>query len=212
MTTYDGSTIQFGYEVYGKSQTIFSLNERVLIPFQEKPNLVKESQYLCPPAMNNANIHVENWKDSTQPKLNGIPLTLEQYEMSRSIAITPNEKSLLLGADWYLYLFNINGEIIWKIPAPSTTWAVNISGNGKLAIAAFGDGTIRWYNMADGKELLAFFPHADRKRWVIWTPSGYYDASPGADDIIGWHINNGKDKAADFSPYQNLDQFIIGRM
>jgi len=41
MTTYDGSTIQFGYEVYGKSQTIFSLNERVLIPFQESPILLK---------------------------------------------------------------------------------------------------------------------------------------------------------------------------
>lgn len=200
MTTYDGSTIQFGYELYGKSPARFSLKERALVLMQEKSDTIKESQYLYPPAMKNTNINVENWKNSTQPKINGKLLTLEQYEKSQSIAISPNEKSLLLGADWYLYLFNVNGEIIWKIPAPSTVWAVNISGNGKLAIAAFGDGTIRWYNMADGKELLVFFPHTDRKRWVIWTPSGYYDASPGADDIIGWHINNGKDKAADFFP------------
>jgi hypothetical protein len=35
---------------------------------------------------------------------------------------------------------------------------------------------------------------------VLWTPSGYYDASPGAEDLIGWHVNNGKDAAADFFP------------
>lgn len=54
--------------------------------------------------------------------------------------------------------------------------------------------------MKDGSELLAFFPHNDKKRWILWTPSGYYDASAGGDDLVGWHINNGMDKAADFFP------------
>ncbi|MGI9105274.1 MAG: caspase family protein, partial [Pyrinomonadaceae bacterium] len=79
-------------------------------------------------------------------------------------------------------------------------WAVNISGDGRLALAAYGDGTIRWYRMTDGKELLTFFPHKDRKRWVLWTPSGYYDAAPNSEDLIGWHVNNGRDAAADFFP------------
>jgi hypothetical protein len=35
---------------------------------------------------------------------------------------------------------------------------------------------------------------------VLWTPSGYYDASPGAEELIGWHVNNGRDAAADFFP------------
>jgi Caspase domain len=48
--------------------------------------------------------------------------------------------------------------------------------------------------------LLALFPHADQKRWILWTPEGYYDASPGAEDLIGWHLNRGKDQAADFFP------------
>jgi hypothetical protein len=52
--------------------------------------------------------------------------------------------------------------------------------------------------MKDGKELLALFPHGDKKRWILWTPSGYYDASAGAEDLIGWHVNNGLDQAADF--------------
>jgi hypothetical protein len=70
------------------------------------------------------------------------------------------------------------------------------------------DGTIRWYRMSDGKELLAFFPHADRKRWVMWTPKGYFDASEGAEDLIGWHVNQGKDKEALFYPAsQFFEQF-----
>ncbi len=75
-----------------------------------------------------------------------------------------------------------------------------MSGNGKIALAALGDGTLRWYRMKDGKELLALFAHKDKKRWVLWTPSGYFDASPGAEELIGWHVNNGQDQAADFFP------------
>jgi hypothetical protein len=77
---------------------------------------------------------------------------------------------------------------------------LNVSGDGKVFVAGFGDGTIRWFRVSDGAELMAFFPHADRKRWVLWTPSGYYDASPGGEDLIGWHINNGGSDAADFFP------------
>jgi len=70
--------------------------------------------------------------------------------------------------------------------------------NGKVVVAALGDGTLRWYRVSDGKEILALFPHKDRKRWVLWTPSGNYDASPGGEDLIGWHVNNGREKEASF--------------
>jgi hypothetical protein len=36
------------------------------------------------------------------------------------------------------------------------------------------------------------------KRWVMWTPEGPYDASPGGEGLIGWHVNRGLDHAADF--------------
>jgi hypothetical protein len=38
------------------------------------------------------------------------------------------------------------------------------------------------------------------KRWIAWTPQGYYDASSGADDLIGWQVNRGYDSAPDFFP------------
>ena len=87
---------------------------------------------------------------------------------------------------------------MWRTPLTYAGYLVNT--NGQVAVAGLGDGTIRWYRLTDGKEILAFFPHADRKRWILWTPSGYYDASPGGEDFIGWHLNNGTDQAADFFP------------
>ena len=90
---------------------------------------------------------------------------------------------------------------------PGVAWAVNVSGDGRLGVAAFGDGTIRWFRLADGAELLAFFPHKDRERWVVWTPQGYYMASPGGEELIGWHVNRGLDTPEFYSASRFRDRF-----
>ena len=41
---------------------------------------------------------------------------------------------------------------------------MNISGNGRLVLAAYADGTLRWHAMKDGRELLAFYP-IDPRPW-----------------------------------------------
>ncbi|WP_404310249.1 caspase family protein [Neorhodopirellula lusitana] len=38
----------------------------------------------------------------------------------------------------------------------------------------------------------------DARTWVMWTPEGYYDCSPGADSLIGWHVNHGPNQSAEF--------------
>ncbi len=191
----DGAAFGFSYEQYGKSPAEFSLAERRL-------DSAPVSKDLRPPITENSNLRITDWNGSYTPKLNGHPLSLSfaLREWSRSVAIAPDAGSFLLGTEWGLHLFDRQGKELWKVNMPSIAWAVNISGNGKLAVAAFSDGTIRWYDIRNGKELLAFFPHQDRQRWVMWTPSGYYDASPGAEDLIGWHVNHGRVAAADFFP------------
>ena len=87
-----------------------------------------------------------------------------------------------------------------------TVWGVDISADGKLIVATYADGTIRWHRLNDGAELLALFMHPDGKRWVAWTPQGYYDASAGADDLIGWQVNRGYDQAPDFFPAAQFQQ------
>jgi hypothetical protein len=87
---------------------------------------------------------------------------------------------------------------------PSVTWAVNLSGDGRLAVAAFGDGTLRWYRLRDGAELLALFLHADGARWVLWTPEGFFTASPGGETLIGYHLNQGAETAGEFVTVEQL--------
>lgn len=45
--------------------------------------------------------------------------------------------------------------------------------------------------------LLSIFVASDR-RWVAWTPQGYYKSSVGGDKLIGWQVNRGADRKADF--------------
>jgi WD40 repeat protein len=192
----DGTGVQFGYEPFGRSPARFSLAERKL---DAAPT---NGAGWRAPLNESASLRITDWEDTDTPKLNGTPLPLQQYERSFSVAIAPDASAFLLGTNFRLRLFDRNGKPLWPNPVaiPGVAWSVNISADSKLAVAAYADGTIRWYSMKDGKELLAFFPHKDRKRWVVWTPSGYYDASPGAEDLIGWHANNGRDAAADFFP------------
>lgn len=194
----NGEQVQFGFEKFGKRPATFALAER-RIRIESVENTELASPVTSAPGMK-----VEHWKEDTAPTLNGKRLKLEPYETSHAIAV--NGGRLLLGTDWWLRLFDHAGLQIWLQRAPTWAKAVNITPDGRLAVAASGDGTIRWYRMRDGVELLALFPHVDGKRWVAWTPQGYYDASAGGDELIGWHVNRGADQEADFFPAKQFSE------
>jgi WD40 repeat protein len=194
LVSKDGDKIQFFYERWGKSTARFSVTDRSLKTY---PSL---ELGLWPAVTKAPGLNVTDWKDTAGPKLNGKPLKFLRDDFSRGLAISPEKDAFLIGSKWFLYLFDRQGNQKWVVRVVGEAFAINVSGDGRFALAALGDGTVRWYRMKDGKELLAFFPHADKKRWILWTPSGYYDASPGAEELIGWHVNNGNDQAADFFP------------
>ena len=193
----DGSVVLFGYEPWAKSPATFSLGARQLRldpPAQDLGTLRS-------PLVQSRAVPVTDWKHELTPKLRGQPIALNAYETSRCLTIAPSEAFFVLGTDYALRCYAADGTLRWKAAVPGACWAVNLSADGKWAVAAYGDGTIRWHDVEhDGQELLAFFPHADRKRWVLWTPEGYYDCSADGESLIGWHVNRGKDQAADFYP------------
>jgi len=117
-----------------------------------------------------------------------------------SLAISNDGKRFVLGSAGNLYLFDAGGERLWRTAVPSSAWAVNLSADGRFVVVSQGDGTVRWYRTGDGSEALALFVHADGQRWVLWSSSGYYEASLGGEDLIGWHVNRGLDQAADYFP------------
>jgi WD40 repeat protein len=195
----DSKRVRFGLGVADRQPVLFDLDTFNLSDSTDIPAGLTEPR--------TAGITVKDWEGNTAPKLNGKPIALEPSEFSRSLAITPDLQRFALGTEWSLHAYRADGFQLWQ-KATDTAFGVNISGNGKLLVAALGDGTIRWHRLSDGKELLALFVHAKDKRFVAWTPKGYYAASPGAEDLIGWHVNRDWDHAPDFYPASRFrDQF-----
>lgn len=189
----DGSTVAFALEKGGGSPAHFDLKTGVTLGEATGPALAT-------PRIEAPGLQVTDWKNRPTPALNGKALGLRPGETSRSLAITPDGARFVLGTEWNLRLFDRDGRQRWLVITPAVTWAVNVSGDGRTVVGAFGDGTIRWFDIETGRERLAVFLHVDRKRWVAWTQTGYYQASPGGEDLIGWHVNHGNSAAADFFP------------
>jgi WD40 repeat protein len=141
---------------------------------------------------------VAGWKDEEIPTFDGKRLAIEQDTDSRSLAIRGDRTGFVLGTDFSLHAFDGRGREVWRQTGPDVAWGVNFSADGRVVVVAYGDGTIRWRRWSDGQELLALFVNRESKAWVAWTPTGYYVASPGGEDLIGWHLNRGWDQAADF--------------
>ena len=196
----DGATVCFAYEKLGQARARFALPGRKLTLFDD----AGATRGLHPPLTEG--LPVTGWKNSIGTKLFGQPLPLSPLDPSRSLAIAADARFFLLGTDenlWSIWTWGratpwitkkfANPTLFgqrWRLSVPGPVYSVNLADGDRLAVAAYADGTIRWHRADNGKELLAFFPHADRKRWVLWTPEGYYDASPGAEDLIGWHLES----------------------
>jgi WD40 repeat protein len=194
----NGDVVEFGYEPRGKAPARFDLARLAL--------------HLAPPAdgqtqpPEQATLKVEDWKDTRRPTLNGAPLALERYETSRSLAIHPDGRRFVLGTEWHLRAFDVDGTPRWTQPASAVVWATAITADGRLVVAAVGDGTIRWHRLDDGRELLALFPLADRRNWVAWTPEGVYAATPGAHGVLRWHVNRGGEAPAEAIPVHEIPE------
>jgi hypothetical protein len=182
----DGTLIDFGFAVLGKIPARFDLRSLALVLDPPRDGRT------TPPRQNTLNI--EGWL-MHRPTLDGRPLPLSPYDTSMSLAVHPAGDRFVLGTSFALTAFEAAGRELWSRPVPGSVWAVNITGDGRLVVAAYQDGTIRWHRMTDGVELLAFMPLPDRTNWVAWTPEGFYGATAGAHRVLRWHVNRGWDPA-----------------
>ena len=188
----DGKRVRFGLGVGAGKPVIFDLARAVLADDATAP------AGLAGPKTDG--LAIADWEDNYTPRLAGRPIPLEPHDASRSLAVRPDSAGFMLGTEYGLRAFDAMGGGRWKADIPGAAWGVNFARRGELVLAALGDGTIRWYRWSDGKELLALFVDATTKAWVAWTPQGYYSASPGGEELIGWHVNRGWEQPADFFP------------
>ena len=101
-----------------------------------------------------------------------------------------DRQTLLTALDLGTYPYRPGQRAVVKMERDGRPYQV------ELVLREFGPST--W------SPLLNIYITADGQDWVIWTPRGYYDSSLGGDRLIGWHINQGPDKAAKFYTAQQF--------
>ncbi|MEO0550237.1 MAG: TIR domain-containing protein, partial [Pseudomonadota bacterium] len=180
----DGMRLRFGLEEWSDAPALFDLAALSLTDAPEAlPGLTQPDT---------DSLTITGWVNTREPALTRktgqgaedttMPLELRPYEMARSLAIVPGGESFILGTEWWLRCFDATGSEIWRRAVPGTVWGVNLAREGRLILAAYADGTIRWHRASDGAELLALFIHLpdgpkdtapENRDWILWTPEGY---------------------------------------
>ena len=166
----DGAVVDFGFEIFGKSPLRFDLRALKLSNHWPADNQTR------PPKFDG--LKIEDWFMSHHPKLDGKPITLNDDELSHSFAVQSDGRRFVLGGDWTLRAFDAEGKPLWQYNTTDAVWAENITADGRLVVAAYGDGTIRWHRMDDGRELLALQVLSDRTNWVAWTRRDFMTPRP----------------------------------
>jgi hypothetical protein len=190
----DGAIIDFGYGNLEAAVLRFDLTSLTLTG---APN---DGLTFTP---NREGLSIDGWLNGRSPTLSGRAVAFTEYDIARSLAIAPDAKRFFLGSSFALTAYDDAGTQKWRLP--DENWAVNASKDGRIVVAADGGGAIRWRRADDGRELLALRVLPNGKEpakwdWVLWTPEGFYEATPGAEDVLKWVVNHGLDQAATTLP------------
>ncbi len=190
----DGRRLRFHLlEQLGKGRVLFELASEQLKEAPEGPDAAADLD-----EAETKSLPVLEWLRDRDSKLGGTPILLEKLGRYRSHAIARDRQRFVIGTEWSLQGYDQAHKLLWRKEVPGIAFGVNVPKSADLVLAAYGDGTIRWHRLSDGEELLALFVHKVDRRWVAWTPKGYYMASPGAESLIGWHVNRSWDEAPQF--------------
>lgn len=144
--------------------------------------------------------------NTNAPTLSGHMLRLPPLELARSAAALGER--VIVGTDFNIRSFDQAGNETGPAhPVPAPVWALASAGDSML-VAALGDGTLRWYDAKPGAPLTqvaAMFVAADDRRWVIWTPEGFFDhADIGGKELVGYQLNRGKSDAPEWVGFAQL--------
>jgi len=117
-----------------------------------------------------------------------------------SFTLTPDGKTAISGGGAVTAYDPQTGEKIHDFVGHlGAMFGVAVSPDSRWLVSGSVDQTVKLWEIATGKLLLTIF-HGRDNEWVAWIPEGYYTCSVKGDRYIGWHINQGVDKAALYYP------------
>lgn len=142
-------------------------------------------------------LSVRDWHDRLRPVIGGREQPMEPGEVSRAVALLPDGAAAVLGTSRTLRRVGRGGAAEWSVRTESEVTAVHTTRDGRLIVGTLLNGTVNWWRAADGQLLLSLFTSHDG-RWVLWSPQGYYDASVGAESLVGWQVQRADGQGVDF--------------
>lgn len=133
-----------------------------------------------------------NWRmDGAPPLVSGRRVELQPGEPVRAvISLSGAQPAVIFASNQALYRVDGQGKLLWRLRVDTEVRALNASSDSRVIVGFLADGTMRWWRAADGVHLMSLLVDGP-DRWLAWTPSGYFDASAGADRLAGWAVPQG---------------------
>lgn len=114
------------------------------------------------------------------------------------------------GGYGFIQVYDLKGKVLGHlIGHEGDVWGLSISSDGRYLVSCSNDQMIKIWRTEDiGKDLV--YPVVSvfiskTNEWVIWNNDGYFTSSRKGASYVGYHINQGKDKAAKFYPFEQFD-------
>lgn len=120
--------------------------------------------------------------------LNGQPVaTFNSVRDGRIIDYTfIKTGEIVVATSFAVHVFNMQGQKLHRFGGHSgIITGIDLSDDYKVLATASSDQTIKLWNLENGKALITYFISGEDE-WICWSPAGYYEASAGGENHMGW--------------------------
>ena len=108
----------------------------------------------------------------------------------RAVAFTPDGSKLVSGGrDAMVRVFDVGtGVGLHAMPTGSDgVFSIAVSADGRIAASGDFDAGVKLWDIATGRELARVIA-VDERDWLVITPDGLFDGSPGAWNLVMWRF------------------------